>query len=363
MKIKKVTITNVRNFRDRTDIDLSEYNVFIGKNGSGKSNLAKAIFQVADVQFNKGFNPPTPFQGDYSKPFSIELSALLEKDDIQAFRQTQAFVNLMQNANIAQIVPYSAFSKDTLTLRKEISTNGQKFVIQEFPTLRTGDIAMQSAYINVYVALSMELRKKILFIPDTRDLPQSFSFQGNFINNPITLDNFMTFLTALKLDRRKRNLYDRILGFYKRLVPSIEDLIINPAGNVVSLGEEGSSFEIPAQEISKGTREILVLLAMLVLAQKGSVIFIEEPEVHLHPAAVNTLREIIREQIKNNDIQVIITTHSSEFLLLVSPEDPDVKVIKFVREADGHTSVHPANDMRGLSDAMEELERREEGQN
>lgn len=359
MKISKVAISNVKNFKTPIDVELSSYNVFIGKNGSGKSNLAKSMYDVASRALNRGLPSVIPFRGNYSQQSSIELTILLDKYDLNDFKQSESYSHnqhFVDNPKYREVL--SLFDDTHLTLLTSHGSDGAKYQILEI-TPSPGDAGFQNFVSNLYLPLSIELRKRVLFVPDTRDLPPSFTFQNNFINEPINISNFMTFLTALKLDRRQRSTYDEIVELSKRLVPSIEDLVINPAGNNVSLGEEGSSYEIPAQEISKGTREILVLLAILVLAKEGSVVFIEEPEIHLHPAAVTELRKILREQIANKNLQVIFTTHSARFLDLVSPDDPNSKVIKFIREEGGNTSIHPVTNLSELTDSMDELERKD----
>lgn len=358
MKITNVKVLNVDNFKNLTEVDLSNYNVFIGKNGCGKSNLAKAIYRVAEYSLNRGYSEAAPFRGNYASPSSTFLTLLIENDELQQFKETQEYANLVRHPDAAQRSALSVLDKGEIVLRKEIGSDRRIFDFPEIDRRLSNDAQRTAVNNSIFVPLSVELRKKVIFIPDTRDLPTSFSFITNFNNEPINISNFMTFLTALKLDRRERAKYDLIMDLSKRLVPSIEDLVINPAGNYVSLGEEGSNFEIPAQEISKGTREILVLLTILVLAKERSVVFIEEPEIHLHTAAVIELRKIIREQITNKNLQVVITTHNARFLDLVSPEDPSSKVFKFVREEDGSTSVQPVSDMSELTDAMDELERK-----
>lgn len=192
----------------------------------------------------------------------------------------------------------------------------------------------------------------MLFIPETRDLPDKFQFDQNYVNLPMTTNNFMTFFTALKLDRRQSKTYDRIIQLSNRIVPSVEDLVINPVGNRVSVGEQNSNYEIPALEVSKGTREVLVLVAMIAMANEGSIVIIEEPEVHLHPQAVKEFREIIRELIVGKDLQVIITTHNPEFPVGLIPDDPDSKGVKFVRERDGSSSMSIVKNTIELSEAM-----------
>ena len=357
MKIQKVIIENVKNFKNRTEVELSNYNVFIGKNGSGKSNLAKSIFQAVDTPTNHGVGLVT-FQGDRSRSSVVTVEVLLRKEDIHSLAQGGVFNALQQSPLRSQLQNDTIFGiteQPNLTLQKGLSNNGHVFAIKEYPLHEDINTARGGVHNELYLRISNELRKKVLFIPDTRDLPGQFQYDQNYANLPMTTNNFMTFYTALKLDRRQQKTYDKIIELACRIVPSIEDLLINPVGNIVGLGERGSSYEIPAQEISKGTREVLVLISMIAMAKEGSVVIIEEPEVHLHPKAVKEFREIIRELISKNNLQVIITTHNPDFLEGLIPGDPETKGMKFVREIDGSSSIQVVTNTIELGEAMNEV--------
>lgn len=62
--IPRVHVKNFRSLVDET-IELSDYNFFVGKNDSGKSNVLKAL----NLFFNNktDFNTPYDFDCDYSK--------------------------------------------------------------------------------------------------------------------------------------------------------------------------------------------------------------------------------------------------------------------------------------------------------
>ena len=62
--IKRVHIKNFRSIVDET-IELKDFNCFVGKNDSGKSNVLKAL----NLFFNEktDFDTPFDFESDYSK--------------------------------------------------------------------------------------------------------------------------------------------------------------------------------------------------------------------------------------------------------------------------------------------------------
>ena len=62
------------------------------------------------------------------------------------------------------------------------------------------------------------------------------------------------------------------------------------------------------------------IISNLLTAKDGSIVAIEEIEIGLHPAAMRPLVDAILEIISNKNLQVIITTHSPDFLRCCPPQ-------------------------------------------
>ncbi len=93
-----------------------------------------------------------------------------------------------------------------------------------------------------------------------------------------------------------------------------------------------------------GIREALRVILDLEL-KHPEIVFIEEPEVHLHPGLSRVLAGYLRE--KSYEMQMFITTHSTEFVdsvsfqnvFLVSRDDHNRTIIKVVEADEGTTSI------------------------
>ena len=59
-----------------------------------------------------------------------------------------------------------------------------------------------------------------------------------------------------------------------------------------------------------GTNSLIQLFHQIIIAQPGSTVLIEEPEIHLHPKAQADLAEVMAETARAEDKQIIMTTHS-----------------------------------------------------
>jgi predicted ATPase len=93
-----------------------------------------------------------------------------------------------------------------------------------------------------------------------------------------------------------------------------------------------SEEELRADLLSDGTIEIITLLIILFFEEK-SVVFIEEPERHLHPYLLSRLVSLMKDASKNK--QIIVTTHSSEIV-----KHADIKDILLVsRSEEGNSEI------------------------
>ena len=63
-----------------------------------------------------------------------------------------------------------------------------------------------------------------------------------------------------------------------------------------------------------GLNQLVSMLAVLAYSPRGSIITIEEPEIHLDPAAQARLMGILVKQVTEEDKQIIFTTHSDHLL-------------------------------------------------
>lgn len=83
---------------------------------------------------------------------------------------------------------------------------------------------------------------------------------------------------------------------------------------------EGNAIWSDLPDVGCGVSQVLPVLVELFHAPPGSIILIEQPELHLHPSAQAALADVMidavqaRENGKPRNIQLLIETHSEHFL-------------------------------------------------
>ncbi len=81
----------------------------------------------------------------------------------------------------------------------------------------------------------------------------------------------------------------------------------------VSRNKSEDSDYINIADVGFGVSQTLPVLVALLCARKGQLVYIEQPELHLHPGAQFKLARIIAESV-NRGVKVVIETHSSMLL-------------------------------------------------
>ncbi|MDJ0367106.1 AAA family ATPase [Hymenobacter sp. H14-R3] len=98
-------------------------------------------------------------------------------------------------------------------------------------------------------------------------------------------------------------------------------------------------------DVGIGVSQVLPILVALIAAQEGQIVYIEQPELHLHPRAQVAMGELLAEAA-NRGVRVIVETHSSLLLLTIQTliaqgkiANTDVGLHWFTRDAKGASQV------------------------
>ncbi len=126
-----------------------------------------------------------------------------------------------------------------------------------------------------------------------------------------------------KLKNHHPKHYKHILKTIQLTAPFFKDFVLEPNGHSIRLrySEFGSDIVYGAHQISDGTLRFMALMTLLLqpLEQMPSVILIDEPELGLHPHALEVLLSIMRRVSKNR--QIIVSTQSVSLVDRLEPEE------------------------------------------
>lgn len=122
------------------------------------------------------------------------------------------------------------------------------------------------------------------------------------------------------------------------------------AGRLPHAVRGGARDLVSIADVGFGISQVLPVIVALLVSKKGQVVFIEQPEIHLHPRAQVGLAKILADAAARG-VRVVIETHSARLLFairtLVAEGDirsNNVKLHWFTRNPDtGSTTVASAS--------------------
>lgn len=138
-------------------------------------------------------------------------------------------------------------------------------------------------------------------------------------------------LTALYTRVAERGLKRQCRDLLTELIPEIRDFETLAPGNEPMLYFEFPDGARPEATVGDGVR-FLLRIAFELTAPKDSVVLLEEPEMHMHPAAIRQTARAILAALRRG-VQVILTTHSLDLIdaLLAHADDGQLKDLAFFR--------------------------------
>jgi predicted ATPase len=126
-------------------------------------------------------------------------------------------------------------------------------------------------------------------------------------------------------NRRRAKSLGEIIAIKLKEMGLIEDFRVNPISDQrqeyeVKTRTKGSKDWVDLPDVGFGISQVLPVLVECFYASPGSIIIMEQPEIHLHPSAQSALADVLidvihsKEQGTDRNIQLIIETHSEHFL-------------------------------------------------
>jgi predicted ATPase len=117
----------------------------------------------------------------------------------------------------------------------------------------------------------------------------------------------------------KPTVYRRIVATVRKILPGFEDFVLEPQrlylrNILLNWRQGGSEYVFGPHQLSDGTLRAMALITLLLQPQEDlpAVIIVDEPELGLHPHAVEIITGLIRAASLKT--QIILTTQSTTFL-------------------------------------------------
>lgn len=333
-RIKKLTPRGFLSFApDFPGVELGDLNVFIGANGSGKSNFFEAARFLQEAQKDLGGflgrNGSTPadwcFQGDErtSGPsVTCEFDAFLPVEYELGFRPA-GLGSVEITEERARSFEHDLFSRSLDTLKWNRPDKAKPLTEMLVTPSATALDSRRSPNNQADLDVLRSSLSALRFYADAgfggsnpiRRGQRSVDTHFRLLEDGSNLALYLSGL--LQFSGFRQSLLDHMAA----VLPDVSDIGIDIGLNVVQVVLEmrGSRRRTPASRVSDGTLRWLMLGAVLLSSDRldmpyfiNSPVFIDEPELGLHPDAIAALGRLIQEASTRR--QVIVNTHSSLLL-------------------------------------------------
>lgn len=307
----------------KLDLPMENINILIGANGSGKSNLISLFTFLSYLSKGKLRN-------------YIETEGGAERFFHFGTKHTSHMMFDLKVGMNGYHVEFSPnLDDDSLVFNKEYCTIETSSKIWRLEP-RKGESGFirekvsERGYVEKYTHEFLE-KCRVYHFHDTGNQAR-FKKTNKLVNyHYLEKDaaNIAPFLYHLKNSRmdRYRQSYQQIVSTIQTVAPFFHDFYLEPTGEdgdeSILLRWTHTKHDAPfsANVLSDGTARFICLATLFLQPEshRPDTIILDEPELGLHPAALDVLADIIYATAK--DTQVICSTQSVTFANLFAPEE------------------------------------------
>ncbi len=406
---KGITVISVQGFKslaNESRIEVRPLTILAGANSSGKSSIIQPLLlmkQTLEASYDPG---PLLLNGPNAKFTSVNqfISRLQKNSDSQKF--SIAIENAERNFILKNVF---SFKKDQMVEIREmvIGEIEGKRVVYLRPNQSSGDLVNSMSkfregglklpegvrlavvrkqcfldivyevlnektkkalsrlsgfsergiiYLSTYELIDKALRGMI-HVPGLRGNPERVylktatgpDFPGTFEHYVATIIADWERKRDDRLKRLEAMLTDLGLTWKISAKPVNDTQIELQVGRLSKARRDGGDL-VSIADVGFGVSQVLPVLVALLVAEPGQLVYLEQPELHLHPRAQYALAKILAETAKRG-VKLVVETHSALLLLnlqtLVAKGDLDPNLVKlhwFSRsDEDGTTSIESAD--------------------
>jgi len=368
--ISRVAIQGYKSIFNQCSIDLDYLTVLAGSNSSGKSSLFQPLL-ILKQTLESPFDPGSLLiNGDSVSINSLEqllsrvpnqrrhrdLIIELKLSSEQSVRLVFSEKQRKQGLRIIESRYTIAGSEKSFSLKKELSQENLVDLMQNMIEDRFGDAAplveilrrhsinpliegscffdlglitpQLSLSIGLFNNYANEIRR-IIHVPGIRGNPERTyqktaigpEFSGVFDKYVASVILFWKTEQKPKFKQLSQDLAELGLTWKidaKQVDDSQLELLVGrcPADGLSRNKKHKSSDTVNIADVGFGVSQVLPVLVALLVAESEQLVYIEQPEIHLHPKAQVALANVLIRAARRK-VRVVIETHSSVLLLAI----------------------------------------------
>ena len=309
--IDKIAFTNYKAFKEREEIDLRHVTLILGKNSSGKTSILKLFPMFANM-----------LSGDIQQPL------LLVNDGLSLGSSYRELFHNMTGSDLAFELEFT----DDCSIKAEYAVNGDDILLTHY-MFRYGDKVFEKGLNDdmsgIWGLCDLEHFSKIKPIngclnapieylaPIRCQAPPAIVFKGFDNTQKVGYDGRGAYDILLASFRKDKSLFNRVSEWADEHLEGQSLTMSNSANNsgVFSLMVKRKGVDVNITGVGQGMSQVLPVLVQAYYAKENSINIIEQPALHLHPAAHSELSYLFGTMAKERNCKFVIESHSENVLL------------------------------------------------
>jgi len=355
--IESIHIQNFKSIYD-LNINLGRVNLFIGENGSGKSNLLEALVFVSAGQSNKldneflvsrGMRVPEPelmksafTEEDKDKDITVSLLIDKENNDFTfTYDKNNAYSQweMLENGQSVK-----GFYSSTNKIRQEVqeiihSYNKIQQLDKILENLKKIDLLEEELDNFFQKRIGSRLTNFLIYSPENTAL-RTFEKEGQIQPLGINGEGLLKLLKVINNYEDKSYIQTiieslHLFGWFEDItIPSKE----NPE-NLVIIKDKYLYREIDQCSANEGFLFILFYITLIVAKETPKAFAIDNIDASLNPKLCTKLMTILADLAQKYDKQIFLTTHNPAILDGIDLNDEEQKLFVVSRNDIGHTQM------------------------
>ncbi|MEG3873504.1 MULTISPECIES: AAA family ATPase [unclassified Microcoleus] len=391
--ITEIAVCGYKSIYEECQIEVRSLTILAGANSSGKSSIMQPLLlmkQTLEAPYDPGGlkldGPNVKFTSaeqvlsklspeKYRDEFSLRLNIDTDNFFISLFRKQPKHGIKVVKATYC--IPY--YDGENITIfpgmqHQELLKTISEYLAETYnllldnnsyeepPLLSVSNVRCfldlkfgDSQFDSPYSANFPKHIRRIVHVPGLRGNPgRTYNTAGVGSEFPGLFENYVASIVNYWQETKDERLIKlgqafELLGLnWKVEARQINDVQIELL--VGRLSRSGSASDtVSIADVGLGVSQTLPVLVALLVAEPGQLVYLEQPEIHLHPRAQVALAQILVDSA-NRGVRVVLETHSELLLLAVQSLVAEGKILPdlvklhwFKRRDDGVTEVTSAD--------------------